>query len=321
MRFHVRAHRQRRCTVAFEITAYQMGIFFVILLAGFILGKLGFFKQESMASFAGIITRVLLPALIIHNTVASTTRDMVFSNWPVVVFGFVFYAIMPVIMFGIAKLLRLPGDRDRVFTFCFTFGNTGFIGIPLLSALFPDYGLLFMALFSIADQLCFWTYGVQLSTARDRGAHMHLKDLISPNTVALVIAFIFVFADCPLPGFVNDVLGALANATSALCMMYLGLMLCFSRWKSVLKMKELYVGIAVKMFVLPILVGHLLLLTGLPQDMMTCMVIICSLPVMTVVPMLVRMHGDEGDYAAGITVVTLVASVVTIPLVQLIAFA
>ena len=77
----------------------------------------------------------------------------------------------------------------------------------------------------------------------------------------------------------------------------------------------------VSMLVLPIVVGHLLLLTGLPQDMMTCMVIMVSLPVMTVVPMLVRMHGDEGDYATGITVVTLVVSVVTIPLVQLLAFA
>ena len=41
-----------------------------------------------------------------------------------------------------------------------------------------------------------------------------------------------------------------------------------------------------------------------------------SLPVMTVVPMIVAQRGNEGDYAAGITVATLVASVVTIPLVQ-----
>lgn len=40
-----------------------------------------------------------------------------------------------------------------------------------------------------------------------------------------------------------------------------------------------------------------------------------ALPVMTVVPMVVANNGKEYEYATGITVVTLVASIVTIPLV------
>lgn len=50
------------------------------------------------------------------------------------------------------------------------------------------------------------------------------------------------------------------------------------------------------------------------------MVAIMALPIMTVVPMIAKQNGHEGDYAAGMTVVTLVASAVTIPLVQLLAF-
>lgn len=77
---------------------------------------------------------------------------------------------------------------------------------------------------------------------------------------------------------------------------------------------------AVKMVLVPIVIGHILMMFNLPADMMASLVIIASLPVMTVVPMIAKARGNEGDYAAGITVVTLVASVITIPLVQLLAF-
>jgi len=50
------------------------------------------------------------------------------------------------------------------------------------------------------------------------------------------------------------------------------------------------------------------------------MVVLMSLPVMTVVPMIARAYGNCGEYAAGVTVVTLAASVVTVPVVQLLAF-
>lgn len=50
------------------------------------------------------------------------------------------------------------------------------------------------------------------------------------------------------------------------------------------------------------------------------MVAIMALPIMIVVPMIAKQNGHEGDYAAGMTVVTLVASAVTIPLVQPLAF-
>ena len=135
-----------------------------------------------------------------------------------------------------------------------------------------------------------------------------------------MLAFALALVEVPLPGVVVDSLSTIGNATSAMCMMYLGAMLCFSKWAEALKCHELYLGILVKMILIPVLLGHLLVPLGLPYDMMTTMVIIASLPVMTVVPMIAKEHGNEGDYAAGITVITLLVAVATVPLVQLLAF-
>lgn len=177
-----------------------------------------------------------------------------------------------------------------------------------------------MALFSIVDQALFWTFGIYLAAARDRAVSFSLRSVVTPNTVALTLALVFALVGVPVPQLALDTLDVIGSATTALCMMYLGAMLCYSQWAQALKCKELYVGIAVKMVLLPVITGHALMMFGLPEDMMVSLVIIASLPVMTVVPMIARAHGNEGDYAAGITVVTLVASVLTIPLVQLLAF-
>jgi hypothetical protein len=53
--------------------------------------------------------------------------------------------------------------------------------------------------------------------------------------------------------------------------------------------------------------------------MISALVIIMALPTMTVVPMLAAQNSNEGEYAAGMTVVTLVASVATIPLAVFLA--
>lgn len=303
----------------FEATLYRMVIFFLILTVGYAVAKRGIVRKESMDDFAGIITSVLLPVLTFYNTTISGTRELVLSNWSVLVFAAVFYLVMPLLLNFTGRALRLSESRRRIFVLCFTFGNTGFVGAPLLAALFPDYGLLFLAVFSIVDQAVFWTYGVSLSAGRQ---HFHLKSLVSPNTVALALALLFIFLEVPIPDIVNDTLEVIANATSAMCMIYLGALCFFSPWTHVLRNKEVYLGITLKMIAVPIIVGHIAVALALPQNMAECMVIIASLPVMTAVPMIVSQHGTASDYAyaTGITVTTLVVSVITIPLVQLVAF-
>ena len=114
--------------MAFEVTLHQMIIFFLILAVGFVAGKKGVIKQESMPHLTQIISKILLPVLIFYGTIA-TTKEAIAENAIIVVFAIVFYVVVTVILFATAKIMRLKGDRDKIFTFCFMFGNTGFVGI------------------------------------------------------------------------------------------------------------------------------------------------------------------------------------------------
>ena len=304
----------------FETTLNTMTIFFLILATGFAAGKLGVVKKDYLPHFAQLITKILLPVLMFYSSYESITRQTLVENLSMLGLSVAFYALVIAVTWLLSKALRLPHDKDRIFMFCFVFGNTGFVGHPLLLALFPETGVLYMMLFTVVDQLLFWTFGIWLATARDRKrASFNARNLLTPNIVALVLALVFVVFELPLPSVVCDALATVKNATSAMCMMYLGALLCFSNWMGVLRRKELYVGVGVKMIALPMACGSALMLTGLPYEMVASLTMIMALPTMTVVPMIASQYGREGEYAAGITAVTLALSVATLPLVAFVA--
>ena len=144
--------------------------------------------------------------------------------------------------------------------------------------------------------------------------------VLSPNIIAMLLSFVFLFVDIKLPSPVLTALNIVSAPTSALGMIDLGALAGFSNSLSVLKRPELYVGIVVKMIALPVLAGKLLLLTALPTELVTAFVVIMALPVMTAVPMIAQQNGHEGEYASGTLEVTLVASVFTMPLVAFLTF-
>ena len=74
----------------------------------------------------------------------------------------VMYALLILVFWLVAELLRLKGSRSHVFQASLIFGNAGFIGIPLIMALWPQNGAIYVALMSIIDQTLLWTYGVWL---------------------------------------------------------------------------------------------------------------------------------------------------------------
>lgn len=320
----------------FTTTLHQMVIFGLILGLGFLAGKLGVIRQSTMPELSRLIVNILLPALVFTSIYGDISRDMIMENLPLLGLSACFYAIIIAVTFVLSRALRLKGDRARVFQLCFIFGNTGFVGFPLMTAVFPGTGMICMTFFTLVDQFIFWTYGIYLSTAQEDGefankeshighdekTHRHLfdwKSLVSPNTVTLVVAFAFVVVGIPLPSVVCDALQAVASATSALCMMYLGALICFTDCMKVLKRADIYVGMAFKMVLVPIALGFALQMMGLfREEIIQCFIMITALPTMTLVPIVASNNGHEGAYAAGVTAVTLVASIVTIPFVMMV---
>ena len=79
------------------------------------------------------------------------------------------------------------------------FGNVGFMGIPIITSIFPQNGILYISVFTIIDQFMLWTLGVKFTTPQGEGK-FNPKKLINPATVAILLAVVLVLIEIKSTG-------------------------------------------------------------------------------------------------------------------------
>lgn len=297
----------------------QMVSFAIMLAIGAFAGKLGIIRRETLPDIIGLATKVLLPVMLFSFIYGNATRETLAAHAPMAMMTAVFYVVIIAVLFPTARILKLDVERSKTFRLIFTFGNTGFIGLPLLSAIYPDTGAVDLALFMLVDQAVFWTYGLRLATAQARTTPFSPKNFFNPNIAVIFATFAVVLSGVRLPGFAESTLSAIGAAASPLCMVCLGAMCYFSNVRAALTSPDLYVGIAAKMIAVPIVAGKAILASGLPVEhcLAVSFIVMMAMPATTLVPLCVERHGAQGEseYATVLSVATIAASVVTVPIV------
>lgn len=305
----------------FFIVLNQIGIFLLLILLGVAAVRFGILDQRSLGSVSKLVMRMALPAFIFVNTAEGATRQGLYASLLVIPLAAGLYLML----FGLSRLLEkvfhLQGNRAKVFRAIAMFGNVGFMGIPLVVELYPDTALLYISLFTILDQGLFWTYGVSLtkpvSDQREKISLKNLKNLLSPALVAIVAATVLVLLDLHLPKVLVTTLSKLGGASMPLSLLYIGGMLSMTDVRGVLKCRELYAEIGLKMVVLPLGYFVVMGLLHVPADMAGTITFLTGLPAINMVAMLSKNNGSDGDYAVCAVMLTTMACLVTLPLVSL----
>ena len=263
--------------------------------------------------------KLLLPIMIFSNMMNGTSRAQLAGDLPALFMVAAIYGSLIVIFAIIARLLRLPPDRADVFQAVFVFGNVGFIGLPLMLSVSPAHGGIYSALVSIIDQSLFWTYGLYLTTPRGK-SHFDWKNFINPAVCGIVLAIVLLLLDVHIPAIIENGLLKIGSAATPMSLIYMGGLLCFCNWTPVLRQKELYIGIAVKMLIFPLVFFAIASQFVSNTDMTHTISIVAGLPTMVAVAMFAQSTRKEGDYALGTVLATTVASLVTLSIVAYLIF-
>jgi predicted permease len=196
------------------------------------------------------------------------------------------------------------------------FGNVGFMGIPIVVSIYPEKGMLYMAVFTIIDQLMLWTLGVKLTSSEKEGGVFNPKKLINPVTVAIILALICVLTGIRIPLVLNTALQKMGATATPLAMIYLGGVFACIDVLSFIRKPDYYGITLIKMLVFPVLFYILLGFVHIPADIRMTMALTSAMPVMSSVVMMANASGSDGDYAMGGIVVTTLCSVLTLPVVS-----
>lgn len=298
----------------FGVLMEQIGLFVIYIIVGAILVKTKVFNETTIETLSRFVLKLALPVMIFSNTVSGVDRSTLFGSASILLIAAVFYLMTFTMGKGLMVLFRQKGNRGQVYRALSMFGNIGFMGIPIVTSIFPENGMLYISIFTIIDQLILWTIGVKLTTPAGNGK-FDPKKLINLSTVAIILAVIFVVAGIRVPGLVGIALEKIGATATPMAMIYLGAVFACMDIRTYVRYIEFYGIVLFKMILFPVVVYLLLGLFPVSDEIHLTIPLLASMPAMSSIVMMAKASGSEGDYAMGGIFVTTICSIVTIPVV------
>jgi predicted permease len=205
------------------------------------------------------------------------------------------------------------------------FGNTGFIGIPIMESLFGDVGA-FMASFTTASfNILMWTLGIAiLSRKRDDIKLTVKKALINKGTVPSIIGFALFMIPAfwqsfRLPTFVMTSLSYVASLCTPVSMLIIGALLAGRTAKQIFGSGKVYYLCVFKLAVIPLVVCVVMKLLGFGEMWILFATALTCMPSATSVSMLAELYDISPGFSAQGVGTTSLLSIATMPCVIFIA--
>ena len=300
--------------MAANVALSTIASIFLLLLLGYALRKLGVVHAKDAGVVNSIVINLALPAFIF---VSAHGKPLDASMVKAPAVGFVMQFVVLGAAYLVARALKLDRPTTAGFMITSAFGNTGYLGIPVITAAFDgDKRAVLTAIMmdSFAMRLGICTVGIAIASSF-AGSRFDWKApldfLKTPLFPAVVLGL--ALRDAHIPRVIMNSLTYLANATIPMSMIAVGLSLSATSVKQY--PKAYAAGIILKMALLPALTFVGLRLIGVQGTVSQVAVAEMAMPSAVFSGVIAARFGANGPYAAGAIFLMTLASALTIPAV------
>lgn len=253
---------------------------FVFLGLGFVLNKTKVIDGNAEKALSKVLLTAVLPFMILNSSQHTYSGEAVTGMVTCAVFGICYYALTLIVMRLSLKKVNIPEAERRIMVTCTVFANTGFVGFPLMEALFGAYGLLLAAVYNLCYNLFFYTYAVYLFSGKPKFRIVEI--FRNPVSLASILAIILFVIPWRMPAFLSDTFKLIGDMTVPLSMMIMGSMLAGVKIKKLVTDKKAYVVSALRLIIIPAVMtgavwGISRFVPMLPETK-SVVVLMCALP-------------------------------------------
>ena len=201
----------------------RAGCFAAIILMGYLLRRVGFFKKEDFALLSRIVIKITLTAAIVTNFAG---REMEGSLLILVLIGFLFGAILMAVAY-LMNIKRTLGDK--AFAMLNIAGvNIGNFVLPFAQGFLGPAGVMAVSLFDVGNSfICLGGAYSIAGQVKDGGKRFTLMPILkamgqSAPLIAYVVMSLLAVFHLNLPSPVVELAGIIGSANAFLAMLMLG---------------------------------------------------------------------------------------------------
>lgn len=144
------------------IVLQQMVIIFILISIGMLLYRKKLLSETTSKQISGIIVNVTNPALLICSAFQNGPKVSLQGLGTALAVYLLIYALLITASFLIPRILRVPDMYHYAYQMLTIFGNVGFIGIPLASAVLGAQSLIFVSIYNLIFNILIYTFGISL---------------------------------------------------------------------------------------------------------------------------------------------------------------
>lgn len=293
---------------------------FVILIVGYILGKKKIINSTASKNLSTLIIVAGQPALIINSI---TNKPFSTENLKLALislaFGFAMHIAMALIAY-LACIKIKDLDERKITEFAMVFGNIGFLGIPVMDALFPEDGAFVASFFVVSFNILLWIIGIGILARKRDDIKLTIKKMfINKGTVPSVIGFIIFLIPSFLPSFALPEFAVkgisyLASLCTPISMLILGALLSTRTLKQIFGSFKVYYLCLFKLAIIPLTLCFIMKILGFSDFWILFITAVSAMPSASTTSMFAELYDTAPGYSAQCVGTSTLFSVATMPL-------
>lgn len=298
-----------------QILFTQMIQMMLMILVGWLLRKVKLLDAGFTGKLTTLLLNVTVPCMILASVMTQTAERNLGEAALVFGFGLVLYTLLPLFSLLLVKLLRFPLEQQGVYTFMMAYSNVGFMGFPLINALYGSDALFYTAIINVIFTISTYTIGLALMHhGSGRKATIRPKTFLTPGVLLSLFAMVLYLLDLRFPDPLVSAVDSIGDLTTPLAMFCIGSTLASMSPKNIFNDWRVYLFSVVKQVLLPLLLLPVLRLVISSDYLRGILYVLILTPVANSSVLFATQYGFDEKLAARGVFITTILSMVTIPL-------
>ena len=282
------------------------------MLIGALSAKTGLISASANKDLSKFVLQVVNPVVIFMSYQTELKAELVKK----LLLTFALSALAMAVMLVGAYLFIRPreGSNTEIERFSSIYSNCGFMGIPLVNAMFGMEGVFCLTAFITVFNLTVWTHGVILITG-EKDVKSMLKVLRSPTMIAIAVGLLAFFLKIRLPEIPSKALGYISELNTPLAMVVSGVTISQTSFAGIVKKTGVYRVCFSKLILLPFILIVIFSLFPIDEQVRMTVLVAAAAPPAAMCTLLCIRSGKDSLYASEIFTAGTILSVIALPIV------
>lgn len=295
----------------------------VCIAVGYVGRKAGMLTDSINTGMSAILVTIAVPSTIFISMMRPFSRTLFLESLATLVLSAVVFLAGYVVGGLLARILGAPKDEQRVWQFSLIFANVGFMGFPVIQAIYGYEGMIYVSMANVTFNVLAFTLGIYLfkkESEKEKRVDIlaGLKAIfLNPALVITFIGYAFFITGFRLPETVHNGVELVSGMTVPLSMMLVGSILAKSKPLTLINDPRVLPVIFMRLLGIPA-ASFFLIRPFIPNPMMLeIIVILAAMPVGALTVIFAEKYKGNTAVASKLIAISSFLSLLTIPLISL----